>query len=238
MLYILNVISEYLVRLINLIALKQCTVCGKRLSIGEEVICYKCNSHLPRTYFSKNPYENIMAKMFWGQIPTEKAVAFFYYEPRSEVSRIIHSMKYFGHPENCENMGRLFAAEIMSDGFFNDVDAIVPMPLTRKRQWHRGYKQSYEMARGVSEVTNIPVLSDVVARIRFGISQTKMSRPQRIENVEFAFKLKKADKVKGKHILIIDDVVTTGASVISCAKELSKAGDVKFSIFSLGLTRG
>ncbi len=233
----MNVITEYLVRLINFVSPKKCTICGCRLSIGEEVMCYACNAHLPRTHFSKDPYENYMAKLFWGQIPIEKATALFFYEPRSEVSRIIHSMKYFDHPETGESMGRIVAEEVAADGFFNGIDAIVPIPLAKKRQRQRGYNQSHEIAIGIRGVTKLPILNRCVKRKTFSMSQTKMNRPQRMENVEEAFELLDAQQIAGKHILIVDDVVTTGATVISCARELAKAGGVRFSVLSLGMTK-
>jgi len=178
-----------------------------------------------------------MAKMFWGQMPIMRAAALFYYEPHSEVSRIIHSMKYFGHPEAGEFMGRMLAEEIKDDGFFDDINLIIPIPLTRKRQRKRGYNQSREIARGVSDIVGIPVETSAVVRISFGKSQTKMDRWQRMENVKDVFEVKNIDALKGKHILLIDDVVTTGATIISCAREIMKCGDVKFSVLSLGFTK-
>ncbi|MCD8296297.1 MAG: ComF family protein [Prevotella sp.] len=227
-------------RLVNLIAPKQCTICGKRLAIGEELICSVCNYHLPRTNFSKQPYDNKMAKMFWGQIPIERAAAWFFYEPHSNVSRVIHSLKYFNHPEKGVVMGKMLAAEIMSDNFFDSINCIIPVPLTKKRKRARGYNQSYEIARGISEITNIEILDGVVKRKSFKKSQTRMDRWQRMENVENAFELQDKKALAGKHILIVDDVVTTGATIISCAQAITKCiqgnrfNKVKFSVLSVG----
>ncbi len=230
-------LSLFFVRIFNLIAPRACVVCGRRLAVGENVICTICNIHLPRTRFHKIPYDNRMARFFWGQIPVMRATAFFYYEPHSEVCRIIYSMKYLGHPEDGEIMGRMFAGEIKDDGFFEGIDLIVPVPLAKKRMRARGYNQSMEIAQGVSQITGIPVCDDVVIRKTFKSSQTKMNRWQRVDNVEDAFELKKPEKIRGKHLLMVDDVVTTGSTIISCAKEMMKCGEVKFSIISLGFTR-
>lgn len=235
--FIDSLFAEFFVRTINLISPQKCTVCGCRLAIGEEVICTVCNIHLPRTHFAANPYENIMAKMFWGQIPLMRAAALFYYEPSSEVSRIIHSMKYFNHPEAGEFMGRLLAEDIKDTGFFDSIDIIIPIPLTKKRKRQRGYNQSEEIARGIHGITGIPVMSDSVMRTSFKTSQTKMNHWQRLDNVKDAFKVKNAENLDGKHILIVDDVVTTGATIISCAKEIRKSCDAKFSVLSLGFTK-
>lgn len=233
----MSFIIEFFIRLINIIAPKPCVVCGCRLAIGEDVICSVCNIHLPRTHFIKKPYDNIMAQLFWGQIPIMRAAALFYYEPRSEVSRIIYSLKYKNHPETGIFMGRMLAEEAKMYDFFKDMDAIVPIPLARKRQRSRGYNQSQEIARGISMMTGLPVLKKAIKRNSFNKSQTKMDRWQRMENVKGVFSLIDAKQLKGKHILLVDDVVTTGATIISCAQEIMKCGNVKFSVLSLGFTK-
>jgi len=167
----------------------------------------------------------------------ERAVALFYYEPHSEVNRIVHSFKYFNHPENAEFMGRMMADELIDGGFFSGIDIIVPMPLAKKRQRSRGYNQSMEMARGVSGMTGIPIRTDIVRRKTFKKSQTTMNRWQRNDNVKDAFELKNGNDLDGKHILIIDDVVTSGSTVIACANAISRRSAVRFSVLSLGFTR-
>lgn len=228
---------DYIVSLFNLIAPKQCAMCGCRLAASEDVICASCNIDLPRTGFSAHPYDNDMAKLFWGRIPVERAAALFYYRAHSNSSRVIYQMKYYGHPEIGELMGRMTAAEFAGDGFFDGIDVIVPVPLARNRQRERGYNQSFEIARGISGITHLPVDGKAVKRKSFNASQTKMNRWQRNDNVKDVFTLKRAEELAGKHILIVDDVVTTGATVISCAEELMKCGGVKFSVMSLGFTK-
>lgn len=228
---------DFIVSLFNLISPKQCVMCGCRLAASEDVICTSCNIDLPRTGFSARPYDNDMAKLFWGRIPVERAAALFYYRAHSDASRIVYSMKYFDHPEVGELMGRMAAEEFAANGFFDGIDVVVPVPLARKRLRERGYNQSFEIARGVGEVTSLPVDRKAVKRKSFKGSQTRMNRWQRNDNVKDVFMLKRADGLAGKHILIVDDVVTTGATVISCAEELMKCGDVKFSVMSLGFTK-
>ena len=224
-------------RLLDLISPRICVVCGRRLSATEDVICNKCNFHLPRTGYSSNPYENEMAKLFWGQIPVERAAALFYYEGHSETANIIYQLKYKDHPEIGPLMGRMVATELKRDGFFDGINEIVPVPLTRERLRQRGYNQSEEIAKGINEITGLPINKDAVKRIVFKGSQTRRSRWDRQENVEYAFKLVHSEPITSKHLLIVDDVVTTGATIIACAKELVKAGNVKISVLSLGLTR-
>ena len=224
-------------RLLDLISPRLCVVCGQRLAVSEETLCSKCNLHLPRTGFASNPYENLMAKTFWGQIPLERAAALFYYEPHAETANIIYELKYKHHPEAGLTMGRMTARELQRSGFFEGIDAIVPVPLARKREHQRGYNQSLEIARGVSQITGLPILNKVVRRTAFEGSQTQKSRQERNENVEKVFELADGDSISGKHLLVVDDVVTTGATVIACGKQLTKAGGVRLSVLSLGFTK-
>ncbi len=224
-------------RLLDLISPRLCVVCGRRLTVTEKVICAKCNFHLPRTDFHRNAYENEMAKLFWHQIPIERATAYFYYEPHSSTANIIYQMKYKDHPEIGEVMGRMMGKELMPSGFFDRIDGIIPVPLAKKRQRQRGYNQSVEIARGVSEVTGLPVFDKVVKRVSFKGSQTSLGRWERNENVEKVFELIDGATIQGKHLLIVDDVVTTGATVIACSKELVKANNIKISVLSLGLAK-
>lgn len=224
-------------RLLDILAPRSCYVCGRRLAVSEQVMCASCNRHLPRTHFELNPYENEMAKLFWGRIPIERAAALFYYYAQSEVSHVIYALKYDYHPEVGEALGRMTAVEFGVAGFFENIDFIVPIPLTRSRRRKRGYNQSEEIAQGVSEVTGIPILKNVVRRIQFYGSQTHKNRLERVENVENAFELINSTLIVGKHVLLIDDIVTTGATVCSCAETLQRDGRVKISVLALGCTK-
>ena len=177
-----------------------------------------------------------MAKAFWHLIPIERAAAFFYYESHSETANIIYQLKYKGHPEIGVTMGRMVAMEMKNTGFFDEIDGIVPIPLTKKRYRQRGYNQSEEIAKGISEQIGLPIYADAVKRAKFTASQTKKGRWERNENVERAFVLNRVP-AGVKHLLLVDDVVTTGSTVISCAKQLVQAGDMKISVLSLGFTK-
>ena len=223
-------------RLLDLISPRLCVVCGNRLAVTEETLCSKCYLHLPRTDFANDLYENVMAKLFWGQIKLEKATALFYYEPHAETAQILYELKYKNHPEIGVVMGRMMAKELMKSGLFEDIDALVPVPLAKKREHERGYNQSLELAKGVSEVTGLPIANLVIRRTKFVGSQTKRGRWERNENVEHVFELVD-DNISDQHLLLIDDVVTTGATVIACAKEMQKASNVKISVLALGYSK-
>lgn len=228
--------SNFIDSLINIISPKVCVICGSRLMTNEYVFCSKCNVHLPRTGFADNAYDNKMAQLFWGLIPIERCAAFTYYNSGNESREIIHSMKYRNHPEIGRIVGENIAKEFALKGFFVGIDAIVAVPLARKRQQQRGYNQSDEIAFGVSKATKIPIYNNVVRRDLFTESQTNKDRWERADNVNNVFRLLDAKRICGKHILVIDDVVTTGATVCACARELVKAGNVRISVLSLGYT--
>ena len=224
-------------RLIDLIAPRPCMVCGCRLAIEEEVLCAACNLHLPRTGFAANALDNPMARRFWARIPVERAGALFYYEAGSEASHIIHAMKYNNHPEAATAMGRMTAEEFLPFGFFQGIDLIIPVPLTRKRERQRGYNQSTAIAEGVAEVTHIPIITNAVKRNTFISSQTRKSLRERMENVENAFEATGKAELEGKHILVIDDIVTSGATICACVNAMRKTANFKVSILSLGVVK-
>ena len=224
-------------RVLDVISPRMCVMCGRRLSATEEVICNKCNYHLPRTDFAKDAYNNIMAKLFWGRLPIERASALFYYEAHSETANIIYQLKYKGHPEIGYIMGRMLAKEFMCYDFFDGIDGIVPVPLTKGRLRDRGYNQSEEIAKGISEITGRPIYNDVIKRTVFHDSQTRKNRWERNDNVEHVFAANKPIPTNIKHLLMVDDVVTTGATIVASSSKLVQSDDIKISVLSLGLTK-
>ena len=229
--------TDFWHQLLDLVAPRLCTVCGRRLSLTEQTLCVSCNMHLPRTDFHHDAYDNVMARLFWGIIPVERAAALFYYEAHAGASNILYDLKYHAHPEIGRDMGHIVASEFAESGFFDGIDMIIPVPLAWKRQWQRGYNQSFFIARGISRTTGLPVCNKAVCRTKFEKSQTLIGRRERQENVADVFRLKNADAVRGRHVLLVDDVVTTGATMVACARELLKAGDVKVSLLSLGFAK-
>ena len=224
-------------RLTDLIVPRSCGACGARLTESEQVLCARCNLHLPRTGYASNAYDNEMATLFWGRIAIERCAAWFFYQAASQSSRIIYELKYNDRPEYAHQLGMTMASELLSTGFFDGIDLIIPIPLTRRRQRQRGYNQSIEIAQGIHETTGIHVNSRIVTRTSFTGSQTQKDRWQRADNVEGVFRLRQAEAVQGRHVLIVDDVVTTGATICSCASEIAKAGDVRFSVLALGFSK-
>jgi len=224
-------------RLLDLLAPRLCVVCGRRLTVTEKVLCATCNMHLPRTGFQFSPLDNPMARLFWGIIPVERVAALFYFESHSKVANILYDMKYHDHPEIGFTMGRMMAVEFGEAGFFDGIDLIVPVPLAAKRQRQRGYNQSMELARGIGRATGLPVCNVAVRRTKFEKSQTRMGRYDRQENVEEVFEAKNLAPLKGRHVLLVDDVITTGATITACARQLLKADGVTLSLLSLAYAK-
>lgn len=229
--------TSFWTKLLDLVSPRLCVACGQRLSPEESVLCPRCMFNLPLTGYDSQPYDNYMAKLFWGHFPLEKAVAMFFYQPKTEPSEIIYSMKYHGRPETAHDMGRIFARQLLTAGFFDGIDGLVPVPLTRKRRRQRGYNQAEEIACGISKATGLPIYNKVIERYDFSISQTHLNTAQRRENVENAFRLTNGERIAHKHLLLIDDVITTGSTIIACAQQLTQANDVKISVLSLGFTK-
>lgn len=223
-------------RLFDLIVPRCCLACGCRLDVGEACLCVRCNTWLPRTGYATHPYDNPMTQLFYVRTNVERCAALFFYQPHSASGRLIYQLKYYGKANVAEELGRMTANEMLSQGFFEGIDGLLPVPLGRKREQERGYNQSMEIARGVAGATGLPVFQNVVRRSRETPSQTTMHHNERVDNVTGAFTLLNAAAVKGRHVLIIDDVVTTGSTVSALAQELQKAENVRISVLSLGFT--
>ena len=147
---------------------------------------------------------------------------------------MLYQLKYGSHPEIGEHLGRIVAAEFVQDGFFDGITAVVPVPLARQRERERGYNQSMEIVRGISAETGLPILDKVLERISFMAVRRRKDVGNENENVEKAFHLLDASPLNNQHILLVDDVITSGATLVAAAKELLKATNVKISVLSLG----
>jgi len=223
--------------LLDLIAPRTCAICGRRLGVSDDILCPSCVFQLPRTDFHLSPLDNPMARLFWGIIPVERVAAYCYYAPGSEMARMVYDLKYNDRPDIGITLGRMMAAEMQPSGFFDGIDVLVPVPLTPRRQRQRGYNQSRQLALGISEITGLPVSDCAIRRTVFKGSQTELSRWDRQENVEDVFRLRDADSLRGRHVLIVDDIVTTGATVTACARELLKADSIHINILTFGFTK-
>lgn len=228
---------NWITRILDFISPRQCVVCGERLAATEHSLCSTCLLHLPRTTYQFTPHDNPMAQLFWHLSPVEKAAALIFYEPHSEVAQLIYDLKYHDRPDIGEDMGRLMAGEMQLARFFDGIDLLLPVPLSRKRLRQRGYNQSEQLAIGISDITHLPVVTKALRRKHFRQSQTQLSRRERQENVENLFELRNGSMLQGKHVLLIDDICTTGATLLACCDALKAVPGIRLSVLTFGFTK-
>ena len=210
-----------------------CQVCKQSLPIEEQDICFSCIDSLPETGYHALA-DNAVVQHFWGRIPLIHASAYLYVQDANITQELIHLLKYKRKYNIGIRLGRLYGHSLMEQqSLIRDIDLIVPVPLHINRKRQRGYNQCDYFAQGLSETTGIPYATDVVKRIRENVSQTKRTRYDRWENVAGIFSLAMPEMIRGKHILLVDDVITTGATLESCASALMAGEDVRLSIVTI-----
>jgi len=209
-----------------------CYACGNQLMRNESLICTECFVVIPRTNYHFVE-DNPVAQLFWGRCLIEKAAAFSYYNKGSRIRKLIHNLKYNGIREIGYDLGRLYGLSLKTSGFINDIDIIIPVPLHPMKERIRGFNQSETISMGIADVTRLPVDIKSLARILVSATQTKRSRYERWTNVEGIFQVIDSKSIMGKHILLVDDVITTGSTIESCANELLRIEGVKVSVVAL-----
>ncbi|MBD0333557.1 MAG: ComF family protein [Chitinophagaceae bacterium] len=228
----MNLLTDIKESLFHLTFPHVCEGCGSDLLDKQNLLCLHCLSSLPQTNFhlhANNPIE----KIFWGRIPVSNATAQYYFTKESLIQRLMHQFKYRGNKELGAFLGKLTGFALVESNRFQSIDYLVPLPLFASKEKLRGYNQAAVLCDGMSEVIKLPVLKDIVIRRQHTESQTKKSRIERWQNMEGRFELINERAITGKHILLVDDVVTTGATLEACGAELLKAQNVQLSIATL-----
>lgn len=223
---------------VSLFLPRTCLACGRKLLENEGDICLLCSYNIPLTGFSKNR-DNPVKLIFENILPVESATAMFWFIGGTEWQHIIHKFKYHGRWFFAQKMGEWLGEELRDSGNFEDIELIVPIPLHYRRRLTRGYNQSEQLALGVGRKMGIKCNFEAVRRCMYNESQTFKSHTERWDNVEEIFEVCRVDELRGRHILLVDDVLTTGATMASCATTILKAcdGDVRISIASLAVSR-
>ena len=209
-----------------------CITCGARLASQEKYVCFNCWHDLPITNFHKTK-DNKVAQLFWGRVELENATAFFSYKKGSKYQQILHFTKYKGLKELGFETGRKYGFALSESASFSEIDYIVPVPLHPKKQKQRGFNQSTWIAKGIASVLQKPVSENNLYRKVYTSTQTRKNRFERWKNVDGIFDIKNPEEFSSKHILLIDDVVTTGATLEACAMHLLKLPNTKVSIACL-----
>ena len=206
--------------------------CGKSLYKYEECICLYCRYHLPRTNFH-NDAENPVSKLFWGKVPVHSAAAYYYFQKGGKVQHLIHQLKYKERREVGICIGELYGKDLSSSSLFNKVDVIIPVPLHPKKLRIRGYNQSEMFAEGLSRSMKIPINTSVLIKTTATETQTRKSRFSRWENVKEVFHLENTVILENKHVLLVDDVITTGSTIESCINMLLEIPGIKVSVAAM-----
>jgi len=210
-----------------------CEGCGNLLFRNEDTICTRCLAGLPKTNFHQYP-DNPVMETFWGRIKLESATSFLYYAKAGKVQRMIHNFKYHQKKDVGSVLGKMFASDLRTSPFFSNVQVLIPVPLHWTKQKTRGFNQSEVIARAMGQIMKTKVETQVLYRRFATDTQTKKSRLKRVENVSGKFALQNPEKIAGQHVMLIDDVITTGSTIEECASLLLQVEGVKVSIASLG----
>jgi len=228
----MNYINTFFSDLINFVYPPQCYACDNYLVEKGELVCTNCILEMPRNkYYLKqvNPIEEI----FYGRINIIKATACFQYMKGHRIQEIIHNIKYRNERKLAIYMGREVGYELINTSFFKGIDYIIPVPLHKSKFKIRGYNQAELIAKGISEISKIDLISDELIRIKKTSTQTKKNHFERMKNVENGFSVISPSIFEDKHILIIDDVITTGATIEACALSFTNISDCKISFLFL-----
>ncbi len=227
-------ISEISKASASYVAPARCLLCDKLLVDHEELLCTTCTSGLlPSSH--ADDYHSATARLFWGQATIEKAGVLWVYQAHSPIVQLLIDIKYHHQTDLCLQLGRVMATHYLKRRFFEDIDVIVPVPLSAERERWRGYNQSGKIAEGIAEVTHIPLDTQSVVRNCNNPTQTRLSPSARQRNVWGIFTVARPECLEGKHILLVDDIITTGATLSELARMLSSTlPSSRLSILALG----
>ncbi len=221
---------------LSLLFPRLCAACNRVLHPWEESLCLGCLAKMPLTRFHLDP-GNPLAQSFWGKVWIEQASAWFYFLKGSRYQRVMHLLKYQNQPRIGIDLGKAYGFQLRHCVQYQTPDVIVPVPLHPRRQRKRGYNQSEMIARGLAEAMQVPVVAGNLVRSSKTSTQTRKSRYDRYLNVSGVFTVRETKKFENRHLLLVDDIVTTGATLEACAETLLKTGGVKLSVAALGWAR-
>lgn len=223
---------SYLADFVSLLFPELCYACGDSLIGDEELICTDCIYNLPYTNFHQQP-DNIVARQFWGKLPVDNAFALFYFTKGGKVQELMHQFKYKNIPLIGNKLGQIAGRQLIQTEGFKQINAIIPVPLHKSRLRKRGYNQSACFAEGVAEILNVPVITNNLIRKHATETQTHKSRFERAVNMQDVFIVNNPNELDGKHILLVDDVITTGSTLESCGIALLTVHDLRLSIATI-----
>lgn len=214
---------------------RTCCICGRVLVGDEEEICLHCLSDLPEA-LSANTKDNMVTRRLMGRIPVEAATALLIFKQGNSTQKILHQIKYYGNERLANQMGIMMGQRLAASGMFDNIDLIIPVPLHPKKMRIRGYNQSLLLCRGIVKSFPKPICDDNLVRTRHTETQTRKSREERLDNMQGVFALRNPNELVDKHILLVDDVITTGATTEACWSALKDIEGIRISLASLAVS--
>jgi ComF family protein len=229
-------LKRFLEDLVGLLFPDLCCGCETHLYLNESQLCTTCLYRLPYTDHHLHA-ENRAARQLWGRLPCNAVMSLLYFNKGSRVQNIIHHLKYKGRKDLGIKLGKMIAEKLQMNSSFMDIDLIIPVPLHQSRLHTRGYNQSICIAEGIASVLHVPINSVSLLRTKRSATQTKKRRYNRFENMQEIFSITNHTDIQGKHILLVDDVMTTGATLEACGHTLLSANIGKLSIATIAFTK-
>lgn len=227
-------LPEFCESVIHLVYPELCVACNRELPAADTCFCLPCSLRLVPFQMDR-PTDNAFTDRFWGRVPVEWGVAAYHFNRKSPVQKALHQLKYRNNPDVGVKMGRHLAVKLKNNTLVPQFDLIIPVPLHQARERLRGYNQSAMFATGISEIMDVPVRTDCVRRVLATSSQTRKKRMERFSNVSEVFAVLKPDILKGKRILLVDDVLTTGATLELCTAALSQVEGVRIGMATIAI---
>lgn len=222
---------------LHLLFPSSCVICNGELLKEETTCCSVCFSELSYTHYEKTTEPTALDHLFWGRVSVFSTYSMLFYEKHGTIKHILYVLKYKNRPDVGIEFGKLIANKLKSDEKFSSVEALIPVPLHRKKKYIRGYNQSEQLAKGIACESDIPVSTDLVKRNKHTGSQTRLGRFKRWDNVEFLFTAKESIR-QYKHIALVDDVITTGATLEAIIRSIRAISpDIQISVISLAVTK-
>ncbi len=227
---------NFLKEIFNIFYPEICLCCKDPLTAHEQTICLNCRHDLPLTNFTEEK-NNLVEKIFYGRFPVEEATSLFYFLKKGNLQQLMHELKYKSQQQVGTLIGDWLGEEIKDSKRFKNIDCIIPVPLHKKKQKKRGYNQVSTFGKSLSQKLNIPFYENILIKTSATKTQTKKVRFDRWKNAEHQFMIKNTELIKNKHILLIDDIITTGATLEACLNTIGNTNNTKVSIASMAYTK-